>query len=188
MIEYDDASVAQLAQSLSRARTGDGTNAEVVQWLRAVSGMARSIPVPQARDARRSYGRTLLHRCEEFEILVLHWLPGARSSIHDHGGALCWLAVAQGEVGVENYLRYDTGATPGYARIGFEGRAVLETGSIDYRQDDVHLHRCFAGDEHAVSLHVYARPIERFYTFDERAETCCEATSTYDAILGASRA
>ena len=188
MIEPAYASIAQLARSLKRSRDGDGTNAEVVKWLRAVSEKAPSIPVPHKRDARRNYARTLLHRCDDFEILVLHWLPGARSSIHDHGGALCWFAVAKGEVGVENFLRYDTGATPGYARIGFDGRENLHEGAIDYRQDDVHLHRCFAGNEHAVSLHVYARPIERFHTFDERARTCCEATSTYDAILDASLA
>ena len=183
MMDRTGAPIAELARSLTRARSGEGTNAEVIAWLRAVSGLAASIPVPQARDARRTYSRTLLHRCDDFEILVLHWQPNAASSIHDHGGALCWFAVADGNMGVENFVRQDTGATPGYAQIALDGRQMLQAGAIDYRADDVHLHRCFAGDRRATSLHVYARPIERFYTFDERANTCAQATSTYDAIL-----
>lgn len=177
------APIDRLAQSLARARSGEGTNAEVIAWLRAAAGFAAGVPLPPAKDARRTYSRTLLHRSDEFEILVLHWAPGAVSSIHDHGGAHCWFAVAQGNVGVENFVRRDSGAQPGHARIDFDGREVLQTSAIDYREDDVHLHRCFAGDERAVSLHVYARPIDRFLTFDERAQSCSEATTTYDAIL-----
>lgn len=183
MLDRTAAPVADLARSLSRLRSGEGTNAEVIHWLRAVSGTACAVPLPNASDTRRTYSRTLLHRCEQFEILVLHWPAGSVSSIHDHGGSLCWLAVAQGSIGVENFVRRDSGSAPGFARIDFDGREMLAQGAVDYRQDDVHLHRCIAGEEPAVSLHVYARPIDRFYTFDERAQSCSEALSTYDAIL-----
>jgi cysteine dioxygenase len=188
MLDPMESQISRLARSLARARSGEDTNADIVRWLRAYAGVALSIPVPKTHDARRDYSRTLLHRCDGFEVLALHWQPGARSAIHDHGGALCWFAVALGEVGVENFLRHDSGSSPGYARIGFDGRSMLETGAIDYRSDDLHLHRCYAGDRQAITLHVYARPLDRFYTFDERAETCSVATSTYDAILDASLA
>jgi cysteine dioxygenase len=177
--------VSQLAQSLARARTADGAAAEVVQWLRAVAEVAPSIPKPDRRSPNRSYSRTLLHRCPQFEILVLHWDAGCASAIHDHGGAYCWLAVASGNMGVENFLRCDSGATPDFAQIRFDGRELLAPGAIDHRQDDVHLHRCIAADGPAVTLHVYAHPIDRFHTFDERTERCFEVTSTYDAILNA---
>ena len=175
--------IDQLAQSLARLRTGDSTTAEVVQWLRAVASSVTSIPMPESRNPNRQYARTLLHRCDEFEILVLHWLPNCASAIHDHGGARCWLAVAQGSMGVENYVRRDTGITPGYARIQPEGRESLPAGAIDHRQDDVHLHRCTTGSEPAISLHVYAHPIDRFHIFDDRKESCTLIESCYDAIL-----
>jgi predicted metal-dependent enzyme (double-stranded beta helix superfamily) len=179
------ARIPELARNLSRARSGDGTNAEVVGWLRAMSGIAAALPQPAQRNPNRQYTRTLLHRCDEFEILVLHWQPGCASSIHDHGGALCWLSVASGDMRVENYVRRDAGATPGYAQIAFDGRETLAAGAVDYRQDDLHLHRCITGDASAISLHVYAHPIDRFHCFDERAQTCSETISTYDAILTA---
>jgi predicted metal-dependent enzyme (double-stranded beta helix superfamily) len=175
--------IEQLARSLSRVRTGEATTTEVVQWLRAVADTVTSVPMPQKRNANRQYTRTLLHRCDEFEILVLHWLPNCASAIHDHGGALCWLAVAGGSMGVENYTRRDTGATPGYARIEPDGRELLQAGSVDHRRDDVHLHRCTTGSDPAISLHVYAHPIDHFHIFDDRANTCSEIASCYDAVL-----
>lgn len=175
--------IERLARSLQRARSADETGAEVVRWLRALCTEAASLPVPERRDARRSYSRTLLHRAAGFEILLLHWDRASKSAIHDHGGAHCWFAVAAGTMGVDNFVRCDSGATPGYARVEFEGRELLAPQAIDFRQDDMHLHRCFTTEEPAVTLHVYAHPIDRFYTFDERAQTCASASSTYDAIL-----
>jgi|GEM_PF-2430983 len=185
MLETIQRPVAELSQSLSRLRAGDGSTAEVVQWLRAVNSIASTVPVPAMCDPHRGYSRTLLHKSDLFEILVLHWTAGCASAIHDHGGAHCWFAVSQGTMKIENYLRYDAGNVPGFARIGLEGREELDSGAIDYRQDDVHLHRCVAGDGGVTTLHVYARPIERFHTFDERAQRCFDVTSTYDAIMSA---
>ena len=177
--------ISRLAESLRRVRTGEGTTSEVVQWLRASSDVAARIPMPQPREAHRKYTRTLLFKSELFEILALHWQPNCSSAIHDHGGALCWLTVASGTMGVENYLRTDGGAQPGYAAVSLEGREELGPGAIDHRRDDVHLHRCIARDASAITLHVYAHPIERFNAFDERANTCFEIASTYDAVLTA---
>lgn len=177
--------IAQLAETLRRVRSGDATAAEVVRWLRASSQAAAAVPMPQVRDARRAYTRTLLFKNELFEILALHWLPNAASSIHDHGGARCWLSVARGAMDVENYLRSDAANVPGRAAIALQGREELHMGAVDYRQDDLHLHRCIARDTETISLHVYAHPLERFHAFDERAQTCCEVTSTYDAVLSA---
>jgi predicted metal-dependent enzyme (double-stranded beta helix superfamily) len=175
--------IFELAESLRRVRSGEATEAEIVRWLGALTSCAGDVPAPKISDPRRGYSRTLLHKSDLFEILVLRWQPGCSSAIHDHGGAHCWFAVAQGTMKIENYLRYDSGDVPGFARIGLEGREELDPGAIDYRQDDVHLHRCIAGDGPVTTLHVYARPIEHFHGFDERAQTCYDVTPTYDAIL-----
>jgi predicted metal-dependent enzyme (double-stranded beta helix superfamily) len=183
MAQTAGAPIQQLAESLARVRTGEGAAQEVVRWLRAVADTVTSIPAPSKRNAHRQYTRTLLHRCDDFEILVLHWLPNCASAIHDHGGARCWLALASGTMNIENYTRCDAGTTAGYARIVPDSREVLQAGAIDHRQDDIHLHRCATGSEPAISLHVYAHPIDRFNTFDERSERCTEVTSCYDAVL-----
>ena len=175
--------IVELAESLRRVRSGDGTTAEVVKWLRASCASVAGLPRPQSCDAHRDYTRTLLHKSDRFEVLALHWRPNCVSAIHDHGGALCWLAVARGTMGVENYLRTDGAAVPGHATVALEGREELAPGAVDYRQDDVHLHRCIARDCETVTLHVYAHPIDRFNAFDERTNRCFEVASTYDAVL-----
>ena len=86
-------------------------------------------------------------------------------------------------MGVENYLRTDAGREPGFAALSLQGREELELGAIDYREDDVHWHRCSARDGETVTLHVYARPIERFHGFDERANRCFDVSATYDAVV-----
>ena len=183
MLETIRRPILQLSESLVRLSTDQGSTTEVVQWLRAVNSMASAVPVPALRSAHRGYSRTLLHKSDLFEILVLHWKPGCASVIHDHGGAHCWFSVAQGTMKIDNYIRFDSGDQAGFARIGLEGRQTLGPGAIDFRQDDVHLHRCIAGDQAVTTLHVYARPIEHFHGFDERAQTCFDVMSAYDAVL-----
>lgn len=183
MLETIRGPISELSQSLTRLRANAGSSAEVVQWLRAVNSVASTVPVPALRNVERGYTRTLLHKSDQFEILVLHWQPGCASVIHDHGGAHCWFAVAQGTMKIDNYVRFDGGRQAGFARIGLEGRETLDPGAIDFRQDDIHLHRCIAGDQAVTTLHVYARPIEHFHGFDERAQTCFDISSSYDAVL-----
>jgi hypothetical protein len=176
-------SIAALAARLNRLRTGEQPDSEVVAWLSAVGGIAPSVPKPEACDARRGYTRTLLYTNDVFELLVLHWKPGCASAIHDHGGGHCWLTVCEGTMGIENFMRCDSGKTPGHARIEIEGSEKVSRGHVDYRSDDIHLHRCEALDGPVTTLHLYTRPIRAFHTFDQAAQTCTEVTASYDAVL-----
>ncbi|HET7814004.1 MAG TPA: cysteine dioxygenase family protein [Candidatus Baltobacteraceae bacterium] len=175
-------SIAELAENLRRLQSGT-PDAEIVRWLRAASPDAAKIPVPIACDPKRSYSRTLLYKSAAFEILVIHWRPGCVSAIHDHGGAHCWLAVSDGTMHVDNYVRKDSGKEEGYAALRLEGREHLTAGGIDYRNDDVHLHRCATSAAPATTLHVYAKPISRFNAFDEKTYAISEIVSAYDADL-----
>ncbi|MFN2448526.1 MAG: cysteine dioxygenase family protein [Candidatus Baltobacteraceae bacterium] len=175
-------SIAELAAGLERFQRG-GADAEIVRWLTAQCAAATRVPKPAKASPEHGYTRTLLHKTEQFEIVVIHWPPHCVTPVHDHGGALCWFAVADGTVGVENYVRCDAGTRPGYAQIQLDGRESLYRGGIDSRSDDVHLHRCLTEDHPATTLHVYARPIEHFLTFDEKANSCLNVDSRYDAVL-----
>ena len=44
-------------------------------------------PYIQFTDDR--YARNLVYKTPDFECLVLCWLPGQRSPIHDHGNSIC---------------------------------------------------------------------------------------------------
>lgn len=162
---------------LSAADTA-GTDA-VLRWLSETAHTLPSFGAPDA-IARRGYARTRLHRSDAFEVVLLHWSPGALTALHDHGGERCWFSVIDGAMHVENFHRTDDGSTPNYARVMRAGEMTLGVGEIDYRDGAADAHRCIAVGT-TTTLHVYARPLQRFNVFDEYAETCATATSFYDA-------
>lgn len=139
---------------------------------------------PGIRLARRadSYARTCVYRDDRFEVLLLDWAAGSVSSIHDHGGRHCWLTVLGGRLRVDDYERLDTGSRPGRAWLAARESRALETGGLDLRSGPFDLHRVTAL-EHAVSLHVYARPLDAFLIYDERAHRCSRTVATDDAQL-----
>ncbi len=174
----------RIAHDLDRlpapASASDGDR--ILQWLSEASAQGSAFAPPAAFDAGQSYTRTLLHKNADFELLALHWQPGALTSLHDHGGRQCWFAVVGGTMTVENYRRIDDGSSAGYARVSRLGEMSLVVGTIDYRADDADVHRCIAVNR-TTTLHLYATPLGVYHVFDERRNTIAETTSGYDAIV-----
>jgi cysteine dioxygenase len=159
------------------------TEAEMAALLSDVCSRGVLLKIPLESRAG-SYTRTCAYYDERFEVLLLKWAPGSASQIHDHGGQHCWLAVVDGAFAVENYDRLDDGSRPGRAVIAPRECIVLEGGDLDLRSAAVDIHRVTQnGKTPAVSLHVYARPLQRFCVYDEFAQRCEEVRSRYDALL-----
>jgi cysteine dioxygenase len=105
------------------------------------------------------YVRTLVRKTEHYEMLVMAWLPGQRSPIHDHLGSACAVRVVAGH-GIEQ--RYELSAE-GYAQptTRHEYPAGLVACSVD---TDVHAFgnavACPAPpSEILVTIHIYAPPL-----------------------------
>jgi len=159
------------------------TQREMANILREVcfAGVPLESPLP---SRERYYTRTCAYRTDDFEVLLLNWSPGAVSPIHDHGGEHCWLAVLDGSLVVDDYGRLDSGERMGRAVIEPRGTAVLECGDVDLRSGLFDIHRVgAAGSAGAVSLHVYARPLQRYLVYDEFEQRCSVATGKYDASM-----
>jgi cysteine dioxygenase len=148
--------------------------------LSAAVGAFSTLPPLPRRPG--DYTRTRVYRDEAFEVLMLDWAPGSSSSIHDHGGQHCWLAVVAGAVRVEDYRRLDRGETPGRARLAASGSLELSRGELDVRSGAYDVHRVRAVG-HAITLHVYAAPLDEFLVYDFGAQRCRVATGTCDRIL-----
>jgi NitT/TauT family transport system ATP-binding protein len=132
----------------------------------------------------KSYTRTCLYRDDRFEVLLLNWSPGAASALHDHGGQHCWLAVLEGRLDIDDYVRLDEGDVPGHARISARGSRMLERGGLDLRSGRFDLHKVRATrDAPAVSLHVYSQPLEKFLIYDPATRRCETAFGTYDEVV-----
>jgi cysteine dioxygenase len=113
------------------------------------------------------YTRNLVARNEQFELLVLCWSAGQESPIHDHAGQHCFMAVLEGRIEERQYALPSGIAGEPLRPLG---RRVFERGEVAYIHDRIALHRVGpCGDQPAVSLHLYARPIDACQVYDERS-------------------
>ncbi len=127
-------------------------------------------------DAR--YTRTRLHRSDAFELLLLCWERGQATPVHDHDGQAGWFTVLEGALGVQEYDREGGPADlrslaaheetqPGGLRR-HEGRPyVVEAGrSVAEAEGPETIHRVGPVGGRALSLHLYAGPLDSFLVFD----------------------
>jgi cysteine dioxygenase len=130
------------------------------------------------------YTRTCAHWDERFEVLLLNWEAGAASALHDHGDQHCWMAVLDGQLQVDDYVRLDAGQVPGCATVEAAGSRLLWPGDLDLRSGRFDLHRVAATHRGpALSLHIYAGPLRAYTIYHELAERCETVLGTYDDVL-----
>jgi cysteine dioxygenase len=115
---------------------------------------------PLLRFRAGRYTRTLLHRDRRFELVLVCWSRGAQSPIHDHDGQDCWLQPLAGALDLEDYEVTENGLEL-TAR-----RPAVRT--LDHRSSGAQIHRVGVATAAAVSLHVYAAPIDRCRVYDRR--------------------
>jgi len=128
------------------------------------------------------YTRHLLFRNEAFELLVLHWPDGSASAIHDHGNQHCYMAVTSGLLVIDDFVVVSGGKEPGFAKIASAGTTIMPAGNIDIRTSARDLHRVTASGGAAVSIHVYAKPIDHFLLFEPASNSCRTVVSRYDSL------
>src|SRR5262245_56326918 len=134
-----------------------------VQRFLAGTRIAPSSLEPLLRFEEGRYTRTLIHRTDDVELLVLCWRRGSHAPIHGHEGELCWARVERGRLRFSSYrevsrapLRVDAIGAP------VDGGPGHVDGPADIHAVDNSLD--FGAD--AVSLHVYCRPYAECDIYD----------------------
>src|SRR5689334_6290806 len=64
---------------------------------------------PYVHFTESRYARNLVYKTADFECLVLCWLPGQRSPIHDHGDSICAVYTVDGRLSADNYRKTTNG-------------------------------------------------------------------------------
>lgn len=153
-------------------------------WLGGVRLEAESLR-PYLHFVRRRYTRNLVYRDARMEVLLLCWDTGTASPIHDHGGQRCWLRVLSGVMLLEDFPLLSGGRAPGPARLGTpRTRGPVGEGAVDLREPEDSIHRVRVLDGPAVTLHVYAAPVEQCLIFDTRRHRCDSRRLEYHSIFG----
>jgi predicted metal-dependent enzyme (double-stranded beta helix superfamily) len=96
-----------------------------------------------------------------FSVVGLVWLPGQVTPIHDH---ICWcvVGVVQGVEREDRFgLRSDGADTLWLVPAGSETLVAGHTCALVPPEENIH-RVCNAGDDLAISIHVYGEDIERY--------------------------
>lgn len=112
------------------------------------------------------YARNLVLRTPHFELLVLCWRSGQRSTIHDHAGSLNAIRVRSGEL-TSRVFRPVRGVEPGAGPVELVSEERVEPGQPLLGVDRGGIHQLAdTADEPLVTIHVYAPPLLELTVFD----------------------
>jgi uncharacterized NAD(P)/FAD-binding protein YdhS len=126
---------------------------------------------PFVHNNRQHYNRAPVVIREDFELLVMTWLPGQASVPHDHTGSICAMQVVEGEAAEACYRV----AADGYVDLEYE--TTVRSGEVTSGQDSgVHTVRnASQTGELLVTVHVYAPPLKDFRRFVPRPKPLHDA-------------
>lgn len=118
---------------------------------------------PYFRWNSRHYTRTCVHRNDDFELLVICYEPGQRTSIHDYDSQTAWIHPVAGELVEERFASLPDGG------IELMQERHLTPGVDDVITNGAAIHRFInPGPERAVTLNLYAKPMSKWRVYDER--------------------
>ena len=130
------------------------------------------------------YTRNLLRRTPDFELIALCWEPGQATPIHDHDDSDGWVVGMSGSVEEVRYRPKDSREEG----VEFErlGSTEVTPGAVAHIHDDIAVHEIRNdGAERAVSLHLYAPPIDECRGYDSKSGRWVTRRMRYHTIEGA---
>ncbi|MFJ6695114.1 cysteine dioxygenase [Streptomyces sp. NPDC091272] len=157
-----DALVASVREAVGRGLPPDLTAYLVGERLAPYLGAPDLLTEEQRESDPSRYRQHLLHAEHDgsFSIVALVWLPGQRTSVHDHV-AWCTTGVHVGEEHERRYRLIPAGESAG-ARLVATEDVVNPQGAVCGFAPPGDIHRVRnAGGDLAISLHVYGADISR---------------------------
>ena len=191
-------SLVDALRGLDLDRTGGDVLERVLEVVSdGVLDDASLRPYVGFRDDR--YARRLVHRCEWFDVMVLSWMPGQVTPVHNHSGQLGWVRLVRGVIEEQRFAYPGGGAFADPATVEIDdagvghdveleacgSSVVAEVGAVATVDRVRAIHslgnpRRQPDDERAVTLHVYSRPHDSCLCFDPAQRTCWRRELRFD--------
>ena len=117
---------------------------------------------PYLRWDEKRYTRTCINRNDRFELLVICYMPGQSTSIHDYDSAKAWVLPLFGDLALERF------SLKGGSDIKHTETQVLLPGAVVPMEGENSIHRFYnPGPERSASLNLYVKPMSRWRVYDE---------------------
>ncbi|MFH8370326.1 cysteine dioxygenase [Streptomyces sp. NPDC018031] len=166
-----DALVREVREAVDRGLPPDLTAYLVGERLAPHLGEPDLLTEEQRQGDPDSYRQHILHAEQDgsFSIVALVWLPGQRTSIHDHV-SWCVAGVHQGQESEERYRLVSDGTR---SRLVPTEHVVNPQGSVCGFAPPGDIHRVYnACDGTAISIHIYGADIARLGSSVRRVYPC----------------
>src|SRR4029453_16940176 len=102
-----------------------------------------------------------VHKTDRFEIMIMGWNSGQRSSIHDHAGSLGGLKVLHGELTKSQFEKAPNGMIKSLSSVDYSVGAM--------RVEETHLVHQISNlqgeNRQSISVHIYAPPLVRMNVY-----------------------
>lgn len=107
------------------------------------------------------YHRERIVLRDDYEVLVMTWLPGQQSVPHDHGRSICALRVIQGKAEERTYRSTQGGFVEPIFSKTFEAGSTIAGDDAAIHS----VHHCGPDNSLLVTVHVYSPPLRDFRQF-----------------------
>jgi cysteine dioxygenase len=109
----------------------------------------------------KKYARNLVCKTDRFEIMVMCWNAGQRSSIHDHAGSLGGLKIVHGELTESLFEKAPNGMIKSLTSADYNvGDIRVEETSLIHQLSNLQ-----RGNGKAISVHIYMPPLVRMNVY-----------------------
>ncbi len=114
----------------------------------------------------RHYTRQCIHGSPAYELLLICYEAGQRTSIHDYDSQMAWIKPVLGNMREERFR-----TAKGHDLV-LKGVKFLSPGSISYMGTGNPIHRhSNPGPGRAMTINLYSKPIRRWRVYDQRTGT-----------------
>lgn len=111
----------------------------------------------------KHYTRNLLDRTDDFELFLICYEKGQRTSIHDYDSEEAWIRPIMGEVTEERYIVEEGG------KLTKVHSTILTPATFSYLHNGTSIHRYVnSHSDRSVTLNLYAKPLRKWTVYDER--------------------
>jgi len=111
--------------------------------------------------SERRYARNLVHKTDGFEIMIMCWNSGQRSSIHDHAGSLGELKILSGELTESLFEKAPNGMIKSLRSVDYSvGNIRIEETSLIHQISNLQ-----GEDRQSISVHIYLPPLVRMNVY-----------------------
>ena len=155
---FDDAEPSEQASILKRTNISVSDFEKYASWI----------------DGK--YSRNCFARRDSFEMILICWDEDAKTPIHDHNGQHCWVLQISGSILEKRFEKNDSGFT-------LIDEAELRAGKISYMNDKMGYHTLENNSKsQAMTLHVYANPINQCNVYNEEKSQFEIKEMAYDTL------